>query len=105
MVLVFELRQFVAQAGGFVAILLGLEAELGSGNAANRIENLGDGVLLEICSKWYLRRLGDQSSEVGSAPIRTDFDGAQGKPNANSVVPAAMATYCCPSIAYVIGPA
>jgi hypothetical protein len=41
MVLVFELTQFVAQAGGFVAILLGLEAELGSGNAANRIENLG----------------------------------------------------------------
>ena len=54
MVLVFELTQFVAQAGGFVAILLGLEAELGSRNAANRIDNLGDGILLAFARMFEL---------------------------------------------------
>jgi len=54
MVLVFELTQFVAQAGGFVAILLRLEAELGSRNAANRIENLGDGILLAFARMFEL---------------------------------------------------
>lgn len=47
-VLVFELAQFIAQAGGFVAILLRLETKLGSGDAADRIENLGDGIFLAL---------------------------------------------------------
>ena len=47
-VLAFELTEFIAQAGGFVAILLRLEAELGRRDAANRIENLCDGIFLAL---------------------------------------------------------
>src|SRR5207249_10985523 len=47
-VLAFELTEFIAQAGGFVAILLRLEAELGRRDAVNRIENLCDGIFLAL---------------------------------------------------------
>ena len=47
-VLVFELTQFIAQAGGFVAILLRLEAKLGSREATDCIENLGDSIVFAL---------------------------------------------------------
>src|SRR2546430_202837 len=73
-VLAFELTEFIAQAGGFVAILLRLEAELGRRDAVNRIENLCDGIFLALARMGQFVGLvffapgpGPQSRKAGHA--------------------------------------
>src|SRR5260370_36349854 len=53
-VLIFDSSQFFTQARSFGAILCRFDMELDGGDAANRIENLGDGIVLAFAGMVQL---------------------------------------------------
>src|SRR5260370_30532471 len=54
LVLVFDLSQFITQTRSFGAILCRFDMELDGGDAADRIENLGDGIVLAFAGVFEL---------------------------------------------------
>jgi len=66
--LIFKLSQFLAQASGFGAILLRLEAELGGTDGAECIDNLGDTTTAALAGMFELVFSSSGSPRSSPAP-------------------------------------